>query len=651
MDAANVDLEQGRTDQQGRVLFSGFRTRHEAQNRQAMRAAAFLPSLPANSPLPFGGNNALSALLLPTVPPQTRARSKGRSSRREREEAATLFGPNLANYFGSGNSNSGAVSGTGLAQTISLAAGAAPETAHLSPDPALHDPASPEARRPRLGSRGRVRGASLSGLSMMSLGAESVTSLGGVAPATAQGMMHGSTADLIDQMRTDTSTNLTLSEGVDIATLQTWIDRTGSTQSPVCTTLQSYCNLKRNTLRLAPASLDPLGAVALDANVLRSVPGAVLPQPTHSLFFEYDCAAPYASVQIFVRASRKHGSWLAYDLPDADSTADGLVLAQRGPPPHVLGWPVHVAQLRTGHGAGHTATLPLDLKYFAPPKRSDAEKKAPADAPAQAEPVTPAAVAETPGFEFQRRLELDTEDAEEDARPVLAQIPGEPVVEEEETKEQRLAREKTQRETLKVAIVVEALDDNARPLREPNLQTTYLRITSLPARKSVASRLAEAASGSTEETERSWSCQVEGQEAEIGPHRFQLQELYGLSSKPPPVRAAAPAGDDVDADEDAPGDTTASAAPAFLAAMDDSNGTECLICLSAPPTTLLLPCTHGLCLECAVQLRDSVIGIRQSERRRGRTPRRKYACPVCRRAYTSMLHLAKQNEKASLPQP
>lgn len=93
------------------------------------------------------------------------------------------------------------------------------------------------------------------------------------------------------------------------------------------------------------------------------------------------------------------------------------------------------------------------------------------------------------------------------------------------------------------------------------------------------------------------------------------------------------------------GDEEGTAGPSLVADMDDSNGSECLICLSAPPTTLLLPCTHGLCLECAIQLRESVMGMRQSERRRGRTPRRKYACPVCRRGFTSMLHLSKADEK------
>ena len=228
---------------------------------------------------------------------------------------------------------------------------------------------------------------------------------------------------------------------------------------------------------------------------------------------------------------------------------------------------------------------------------------------------------------------------------------AQPVI-EEETKEQRLAREKAERETLKVAIVVEALDEHARPLREPNLQTSYLRLTSLPVKKSVAERLADLTSSTNGATAmdatvpaaapavgvvepRTWSSQVEGQEAEIGPHRFQLQELYGLSSKPPAVAPAPADGEDGE-------EGTGGMAPMDV---DASNGSECLICLSSPPTTLLLPCTHGLCLECAVQLRDSVIGIRQSERRRGRTPRRKYACPVCRRAYTSMLHLSKADEK------
>ena len=58
----------------------------------------------------------------------------------------------------------------------------------------------------------------------------------------------------------------------------------------------------------------------------------------------------------------------------------------------------------------------------------------------------------------------------------LAQVPI------DETKEQRQAREKAERETLKLAVVVEGLDSQGRPLAEPNLQVTYIRLTSLPLR-------------------------------------------------------------------------------------------------------------------------------------------------------------------------
>lgn len=802
---SNLDLEQGAFRHEratsGRSILSAVsipsfaalrqRDRDQERRRQTARVQAEQPSSASNRLPTFGGGggNPLAPVMLPqstTDPTNPNARStdkKSRSSRREREEAATLFGPNLANYFGSGISSSGAVSshGAGVPQSPLVAGPISPIAATSSPQP--HDAAafaapianpvssappndnvypqgSTSSRRARLGSRGRARGASLSGLSMMSLGAESVTSLGGINTertldtTQASGMMQGSTADLIDQLNRDgpaTDGKIAMSEGVDITTLQRWIQRStgmadntvtspaanpaSSLGGPVCTTLQSYVNLKRNTLKLSTRNDATLTAPIptkivsdSDDNLLRcrgslavlpTLPYAAdasppsrdhLPEPTHSLYFEYDCAAPYASVQIFIRASRKHGSWVNWQ-PSAGTVdplstklnADGspACLAQLGPPPHVLGWPVHVAKLSKGFGIGHTAEIPLHLQYYAPPKAKklglngaggdlDDEKEVLAAKrdltfkPAQ-EPPTPAPIPETPRNEFQRRLgaDADADDADVENGAVNARAGGrtsasaaqqtgletenravslategvtaQPAI-EEETKEQRLAREKAERETLKVAIVVEALDENARPLREPNLQTSYLRLTSLPAKKSVAERLSELAQPLDTTAPapappvsivepRIWSSQIEGQEAEIGPHRFQLQELYGLSSKPPAVAPAPAAGEEADGDDDGPG--AGGMAPMD---MEASNGSECLICLSSPPTTLLLPCTHGLCLECAVQLRDSVVGIRQAERRRGRTPRRKYACPVCRRAYTSMLHLSKADEKLTAQQ-
>ncbi|KAN0061327.1 hypothetical protein ACQY0O_006173 [Thecaphora frezii] len=671
----------------------------------------------------------------PLRPPPTKKSSA--KSRREREEAAMLFGPNLANYFGSGNSSSGAVTAT--AQTAAAASTAQPPA---SPDPASSGALPVQARQARLGSRGRARGASLSGLSMMSLGAESVTSLGGLhAPTTetaAAGTMDGSTYDLINQLSRSGKVDageVAMSEGIDIETLQRWVEKSAgsdpgslpgvsssATIPPVCTTLQSYVNIKRNAARLAirppeeaaastalsasstpTLGLAPSGfehsrstSASTDTNLLRSSPSlsllpslspavtgknpaAALPDTTHTIYFEYDCAAPCASVQIFIRASRKHGSWVNFvpppeGLPDVVDGAPAM-LAQRGPPPHVLGWPVHVARLKKGFGVGHKAALCLDLKYYAPPsvakapaaEDKDADKNEGVQAkgkPAAREDPIP----ETPAWDVQRRLEIEREDAEEDAAAAAAErarragrpqgstgteAAAAPAVAAStdavaETKEQRLAREKAERETLKVAIVVEALDANARPLREPNLQTTYLRLNSLPVRKPAGDAGDQSQppppADADSQPKRTWTAQVEGQEAEIGPHRFQLQELYGLSSKPPPVRPAPANAEDGEDDEER-ADGADGTNNTLNAMMDDSTGTECLICLSAPPTTLLLPCTHGLCLECAVQLRESVMGIRQSERRRGRVPKRKYACPVCRRGFTSMLHLSRANEK------
>ncbi|KAJ1034677.1 hypothetical protein NDA13_000934 [Ustilago tritici] len=789
----NADIEQGAVHHEPGILsalsvpsLSNLRRRDREQERrrqnarvQAEQPAGSTPTAPMT--LIRGGGSLLAAVMLPqnitTNPTASIAASrsafrKARTSRREREEAATLFGPNLANYFGSGISSSGAVSshGAGVPQPPPITSPLSPTEAKASSpqpnDPSTAvDPASaannadasyPQgsvpSRRVRLGSRGRARGASLSGLSMMSLGAEPVTSLGDIntertndTTAPAQGMMQGSTADLIDQLNRQGLNDdgvTAMSEGVDINTLQRWIQKStglahdasnpgvgagadaitpapaGAYGPPVFTTLQSFVNLKRNTLKLtatsnAASTTAMSSAKTSDANVnlLRSqsslsvlptlsygtaasTPAGnnLLPEPTHSLYFEYDCAAPYAVVQIYVRASRKHGSWLNWQPPTHDvsdplsakTNEDGSPawLAQTGPPPHVLGWPVHVAKLKKGFAVGHTANIPLHLQYYAPPKAKKTDRNASAGEGSEAEkqgqgskramePPAPAAIPETPGFELNRRFDFDGDDADENNNNGRAGGRGaaaanananatagaqaengttqgataKPIV-EEETKEQRLAREKAERETLKVAIVVEALDENARSLREPNLQTSYLRLNSLPLKKSVAERDTDltrptSPTDAEKHVPRNWTSQLEGQEAEIGPHRFQLQELYGLSSKPPAV-APAPVAEDGEEGEDG----TAGAGGMAPMDMEASNGSECLICLSSPPTTLLLPCTHGLCLECAVQLRDSVIGIRQSERRRGRTPRRKYACPVCRRAYTSMLHLSKADEKS-----
>ncbi|PWN98507.1 hypothetical protein FA09DRAFT_343144 [Tilletiopsis washingtonensis] len=645
---------------------------------------------------------------------EARAAPRG-PTRREREEASSLFGPNLAVYFSSGSVSSGAAPSASAAAASAPVAGAAPAAPATGEEELASTDstavANATARKARLGSRGRARGASLSGIgSQLSLpldGGESVTSLplgsmphpldGSAAPASAR-------AEGVDDV-------VAMAEGIEIDTLRKWIERsidggalevhpgettngapssTASGAPPaICSTLQSYVNLKRNTVKLglepvagtsaAPASpiaaqpfmpepLTPVvGEDALGSlrhapslgniSLMQGAPGGhaglqlphgaagPLPPSSHTLYFEYDCAAPAASVQLFLRASRKHGSWNENSEASATSAGGAGYLAQRGPPPHVLGWPVHSARLRRGFGEPMRAALALHLQYYAPPKAAKRSAGA-VDGEEEDEENLQEMPAETPGLNVQRQLGVPpTPAAAPAANPFnlpgatdASAAPATPAAVEptgEETKEARLAREKLERETLKLAVVVEALDEDGRPLREPNLQTTYLRLTSLPARPRADAAAAEAEA--TPAVERVWTVQVEGQEAEIGPHRFQLQELYGLSTRPPAVKPAPVEGEGEDGDGEA--------APMPMVDLDGTNGSECLICLSAPPTTLLLPCTHSLCLECAVQLRESVKAMRETERRRGRTPRRKYNCPACRRAFTSMLHLSAADEK------
>jgi hypothetical protein len=465
-------------------------------------------------------------------------------TRREREEASSLFGPNLAVYFSSGSVSSGAAPSASAAAASAPVAGAAPAAPATGEEELASTDstavANATARKARLGSRGRARGASLSGIgSQLSLpldGGESVTSLplgsmphpldGSAAPASAR-------AEGVDDV-------VAMAEGIEIDTLRKWIERsidggalevhpgettngapssTASGAPPaICSTLQSYVNLKRNTVKLglepvagtsaAPASpiaaqpfmpepLTPVvGEDALGSlrhapslgniSLMQGAPGGhaglqlphgaagPLPPSSHTLYFEYDCAAPAASVQLFLRASRKHGSWNENSEASATSAGGAGYLAQRGPPPHVLGWPVHSARLRRGFGEPMRAALALHLQYYAPPKAAKRSAGA-VDGEEEDEENLQEMPAETPGLNVQRQLGVPpTPAAAPAANPFnlpgatdASAAPATPAAVEptgEETKEARLAREKLERETLKLAVVVEALDEDGELL-------------------------------------------------------------------------------------------------------------------------------------------------------------------------------------------
>jgi len=59
------------------------------------------------------------------------------------------------------------------------------------------------------------------------------------------------------------------------------------------------------------------------------------------------------------------------------------------------------------------------------------------------------------------------------------------------------------------------------------------------------------------------------------------------------------------------GDTSEQAAEGVA---DDGDGKECLICLTEPRNTLIMPCSHlCVCKECGDQIQQ-----------------KKYTCPICR---------------------
>lgn len=676
---------------------------------------------------PVDTRNTATLLGLPVSNP----RQTKKDTKREREEAATLFGPSLAHYFGSGSSSSGAIGGsTGVAINPPVTPGNAPPP---TPGPSViglpDTPISPHQSLPRpgrLGGRGRLREGSLSGLghrlSSQNLNLERKRSTSqssapfGFSLAETPGLDQND-ANHVRSM----AYAVAMSEGIDIAVLEAWIqnslqvcDAAGSDPqdrellagashaTSQCTVLESLVNLKRNTLNLMTVK-SKLGFAATvgdqnDASVSEDVSGVDHPlsittqnvvqsselrparslsampaygpmkneyglDETHHLHFEYDCTTPQASVQLFLRASRKHGSWENWIQTQKDKGIDPRTTPGASeslyythhPPPHVLGWPIHSSVVQHGYGQAVRASLALRLALYAPPASSQSTAHSQnfdevgSSAPGPSKTLSPTDAAAGDGTYV---------------APSLAPIPA------DETKEQRQAREKLERETLKLAIVVEALDSSGQALTTPNLQVTYIRLTSLPVRPpagglasasgAVDSDLAVPPVPPTEDSaavvpsslpSRVWTAHVEGQEAEIGSHRFQLQELYGLSSRPPaphleePVGVAPGEGDAEDGtrredggiDPAAPGE-----APPF-SVMDmggDFETGECLICLSSPTTTLLLPCTHGLCLDCSVQLRDSVKSQREAEVARGKMPKKKWNCPMCRRQFTSMLHLS-----------
>lgn len=161
---------------------------------------------------------------------------------------------------------------------------------------------------------------------------------------------------------------------------------------------------------------------------------------------------------------------------------------------------------------------------------------------------------------------------------------------------------------IELALIIEALDEDGQALAEPNAQT--MRFFAEP-------------------RDDSWRLRNGAQSIYISGFAMQLHQLFGMSAHQ--EHGAHP-------DESA---ADASTAPMLADPDLGSDATECPICMTLAPTTVLLPCTHALCLECAVRVRDSVQKSRAHDRAHGRVPRLRYACPICRASIQSMLALSR----------
>jgi hypothetical protein len=88
-----------------------------------------------------------------------------------------------------------------------------------------------------------------------------------------------------------------------------------------------------------------------------------------------------------------------------------------------------------------------------------------------------------------------------------------------------------------------------------------------------------------------WSCRVLKQKIQVGTRSFELQEIYGIDQGANGTSEAARADD-----------------------LDEEGGRECVICMTDPRDTTVLPCRHMcMCNKCAKVLRL------QSNK-----------CPICR---------------------
>ncbi|KDQ31913.1 hypothetical protein PLEOSDRAFT_1091880 [Pleurotus ostreatus PC15] len=465
--------------------------------------------------------------------------------------------------------------------------------------------------------------------------------------------------------------------------VQGWIEKSKDTTQPT-TTLQALVNLKRPTLRLSP--LAPSNEATDDSGDINHH------HHHHGLEFEFDCDAPKCGIYVHVHLLPEH--------PEATGPSST--------PTKIL---VYESIVEGGFGKAlkisDGAILELG-RYDVEQVQAESKLAEQSDTDA-ADTTTPAegAVAATSesnansrharrrftNFHFRRRTHVQNRSVAGPALAVLdaepAGSPGSNTAAEDGEKDKK--DKEQDKQGARVTIRLAALDEQGAELSSPNEQVTYLHIF----RFGVNPALADGADA-VEDT-RPWVVKVVKREATIGPHTFQLHEIFGLSSSSKASHTPAPTAPLPTASPVShtyPPTTTPSATTPPVDGHDEEDpSSECLVCLSSPREVVLLPCRHLVaCKDCAVNMVEFGAGgnITQTEEpaaatngteanddgnnqtgetaeaagahvpptlmtppppvtaRRKRKPKG-WFCPVCRQPYTSLLRLTTSPLPPRLP--
>ncbi|KXN86687.1 hypothetical protein AN958_09774 [Leucoagaricus sp. SymC.cos] len=357
--------------------------------------------------------------------------------------------------------------------------------------------------------------------------------------------------------------------------LTSWVEKSKQSSQPT-TTLQALVNLKRPTLRLSPLSSVPEDSQS---------PLEVHHQHLHGLEFEYDCDAPKCGMYVHVVLSNNHPEAAA--IPSASNQAEILVfesvtsggfgkrLTLEEGALLELGRYDHIPE-------SHTSNTPNlhEEPILKSESNTELASSSPSNDPANGNRSNRRRFTQ---FHFRKRSSNRSV-----AGPALAVVDADPqTTQDNATKKEK---DKEEEEGVRVIIRLAALDEQGTELASPNEQTTFLHIVRLGAKATAESspEVGEA------EDHRPWVVKVVKREATIGPHTFQLHEIYGLTSSA-----------NAQSTTSAPNESHTyppQAAPTTGAEEDDPSS-ECLLCLSSPREVVLIPCRHLVaCKECALNM-------------------------------------------------